>query len=49
MFMLKFVTNYIELNHQLGFLLKVDDDSFLNLKALTKYSTVMTRYHRDYP
>jgi hypothetical protein len=43
MFMLKFATEIIG-SAPFGFLLKVDDDSFVNLKALTKYSTILARY-----
>ena len=42
MFMLKFASNLNDLD-PFGFLVKVDDDSFVNLKALTKYSNVLAR------
>jgi beta-1,3-galactosyltransferase 1 len=42
MFMLKFATN-LQLSTPFGFLLKVDDDAFVNVRALVKYSSVLAR------
>ena len=43
MFMLKFATTQLD-STPFGFLFKVDDDTFVNVKALVKYTTVMARY-----
>ena len=42
MFMLKFASS-LALTTPFGFLLKVDDDTFVNVKALVKYSAVLAR------
>ncbi len=42
MFMLKFATNLLP-STPFGFLLKVDDDAFVNVRALVKYSSVLAR------
>jgi hypothetical protein len=42
MFMLKFATN-LHPSTPFGFLLKVDDDAFVNVRALVKYSSVLAR------
>ena len=42
MFMLKFANNQID-STPFGFLFKVDDDAFVNVKALVKYTSVMAR------
>ena len=46
MFMLKFVSGQISSlpEDSIKFLLKVDDDCFVNIKALLKYSNILARY-----
>ena len=46
MFMLKFVTGLIESAPAgvIKFLLKVDDDCFVNVKSLLKYTNILDKY-----
>jgi beta-1,3-galactosyltransferase 1 len=46
MFMLKFVTSFMDSAPQdsVKFLLKVDDDCYVNLKALLKYNSILAKY-----